>query len=141
MALDRKTGGVKWKTPMPDSVLNQIVVHNQIIFCPCRDGNVYALNLADGKPIWHQNISGKAPILAGLAISKDGNTLFAASQDGYLALLSTADGKILDKHALNAKGKPGTGKCFSTPTLAEDKLYIGSETAGLRCFQSLNGSR
>jgi outer membrane protein assembly factor BamB len=137
IALDRKTGAVKWKTPMPDSVLNQIVVHDQTVFCPCRDGNVYALNLADGQPIWHQNISGKAPILAGLAISRDGNTLFAASQDGYLALLGTADGKILDRHALNAKGKPGSGKCFSTPTLVEDKLFIGSETAGLRCFQSV----
>ena len=54
------------------------MVQNQTVFCPCRDGNVYALNLVDGKPIWHQSISGKAPILAGLAISKDGNTLFAA---------------------------------------------------------------
>lgn len=141
MALDRKTGTVKWQAPMEDSVLSRIVVSNGKVFCPVRNGNVVALNLTDGKPAWTQSVSGKAPLKAGLAVSKDGATLFAASSDGYLALLNSTDGKIIERQELNNKAKPGEkGLTLSTPALAGDKLFIGSETGGLRAFQAVSAT-
>jgi outer membrane protein assembly factor BamB len=138
MALDRKTGAVKWQTPMDDAVLNHIAVRDGKVFCPVRNGQVAALNLADGKPIWSQPISGRSPVLSGVTLSADGKTLFAASKDGYLALLDPASGKLIDeRHPLNRKDKPGErGLTFSTPIAIKDKVFIGSETGGLHCFQS-----
>lgn len=138
LALDRKTGVVKWQTPMEDSVLNHIAVADGKAFCPVRNGQVVALSLADGKPLWRQSISGKSPVLTGVTLAPDNKTLYAAAMDGYLALLSPGDGKLIDqRHALNRKDKPGEkGLTFSTPAAIKDKLFIGSETGGLRCFRS-----
>jgi outer membrane protein assembly factor BamB len=140
IALDRKTGAVKWQTPLADSVLNDIRVTKDKVICPVRNGQVIALALADGKPVWSQAVSGKAPILAGVAVSDDGQTVFAVSNDGYLALLNTGDGKILERHPVNRKDKPGErGLTLSTPTVANGKVLLGSETGGLRCFEMVGG--
>jgi outer membrane protein assembly factor BamB len=127
---------VKWQTPLSDSVLNRVVVAKDKVICPVRNGEVIALALADGKPLWSQAVSGKAPVLAGIAVSDDGQTLFAASNDGYLALLNTADGKVIERHPVNRKDKPAEkGLTLSTPTVANGKVFLGSETGGLRCFE------
>jgi outer membrane protein assembly factor BamB len=138
LALDRKTGAIRWQTPTDDSVLSTIVVSGDKVFCPVRGGSVIALNLVDGKPLWKQGVHGKSPLKAGLAVSPDGATLFAATSDGHLALLSATDGKPIEKHPLNNPAKPGEkGLTLSTPTLAGDKLFVGSETGGLRAFQMI----
>jgi outer membrane protein assembly factor BamB len=141
MALNRKDGSVRWQARTDAAVLGKIVAVNGKVYCPVRSGQVIALNLADGKPLWQQSISGKSPVLGGVAVSADGNTLFAVSKDGYMALLNCADGTILEKHPLNRKDKPGEkGLTLSTPVLAGDKLYVGSETGGLQCFRSAQAS-
>jgi outer membrane protein assembly factor BamB len=141
MALDRKTGAVRWQTPMEDSVLNRMVVRDGKVFCPVRSGNVVALSLADGKPAWRQPVNGKSPVLGGVAVSDDGRAVFAASQDGTLAVMDAATGKLIDKNKLNAEGKPVKTGSFSSPTLAQNKLFIGSETGGLRCFVAIEDKK
>jgi len=136
LALDRKTGVVRWQAPMDDSVLNQMVASDGKLYAAVRNGSVVSLNLADGKPIWTKRVSGNTPVKAGIALQ--GQTLFTVSCDGYLILVNAADGSVIEKHPLNAKGKPGQGiYSLSTPMLAKDKLYVGSETGGLHCFQSV----
>ncbi len=136
LAINRKDGSIKWQTSTEDAVLNRIVVQDGKVFCPVRNGNVLALNLADGKQIWKQPVSGKSPIKAGIAVAN--NTVFAVSSDGYLALLNAADGKLIEKHPLNAPGKPGKqGLTVSTPLIDGQNLYVGSETAGLHSFQMI----
>jgi outer membrane protein assembly factor BamB len=57
------------------------------------------------------------------------------TQDGYLGVLDAADGKVLERHNLNGKGKPGEmGLTLSSPFIVGGRLYVGSETGGLRCF-------
>lgn len=136
MALDRKTGAVKWEIKTEAAVLGRIVARNGKLFCPVRNGQVVALNLADGQVLWRQSVSGKSPVLAGVALSADGNTVFAVSKDGYLALLNAANGNIIEKHTLNDPKKPAEkGLTLSTPTLHNDHLYVGSETGGLKAFE------
>jgi len=121
---------------MDDSVLNQMVASDGKLYAAVRNGSVVSLNLADGKPIWTKRVSGNTPVKAGIALQ--GQTLFTVSCDGYLILVNAADGSVIEKHPLNAKGKPGQGiYSLSTPMLAKDKLYVGSETGGLHCFQSV----
>ena len=136
MALDRKTGAIKWQAPTDAAVLGQCVAHAGKLYCPVRSGHVIALNLADGKPLWKTPVSGKSPVLAGLALAEGQQTLFAVAKDGTLALLNPATGAIIGKHPLNKADKPGDkGLTLSTPTLADDHVFVGSETGGLQAFQ------
>lgn len=136
MAIDRKTGTVKWEAKTDAAVLGRIVARDGKLYCPVRTGQVITLSLADGQPIWKQSVSGKSPILAGIALSADGKTVFAVAKDGYLALLDSANGQLIEKHSLNdPKKPPEKGLTLSTPTLADGKLYVGSETGGLRAFE------
>jgi outer membrane protein assembly factor BamB len=136
IALDCKTGKERWKVRMPDGVLGKVAVFGGTAIVPVRNGEVLALDLA-ATPVptvrWRQRVSGDKAILAGAAFT--GKHVYAVSQDGYLAVLDAADGKILERHYLNAKDKPGEmGLSVSSPTVAGGRVYVGSETGGLRCF-------
>jgi outer membrane protein assembly factor BamB len=77
-------------------------------------------------------------VKAGLAL--DGGVLFAVSSDGYLVLLNAADGKPIERHPINHPAKPGKGGySLSTPTVAGGKVFVGSETGGMRCFEVIGG--
>jgi outer membrane protein assembly factor BamB len=138
LALDRHTGAIKWQTPTDDAVLSKIVVADGKVFCPVRNGQVLALDLATGQPLWKRDAHNKSPLKAGLALSPDHSTLYAPTSDGQLTLLSATDGHPIESHPLNNPAKPGDKSLtLSTPTLAQDKLFVGSETGGLRTFQLL----
>ncbi len=54
---------------------------------------------------------------------------------GYLAILDAKDGRVIEKHFLNAEGKPGDkALSLNSPIIANSRLYVGSETGGIRCF-------
>lgn len=132
VAIERKTGRIRWQTKFPDAVLGEICYRDGKLICPVRTGEVAALDAADGHVLWRTPISGKAPVLAGCCFT--GKAIFAVSSDGYLARLDPNDGKILEKLYLNDQGKPGTGKCLCAPQVVNGHLYVGSETGGLRCL-------
>jgi hypothetical protein len=133
LALDRKTGQVRFSTPMPDAVLGAIACRDGKLICPVRNGEVVALDARDGKPLWRQRISGDAAVLGGPAFT--GRYIYAISRDGYLAVLDAADGRIIEKTFVNEEGKPGElGLCLSSPTVALGRVFVGSETGGLRCY-------
>jgi outer membrane protein assembly factor BamB len=140
LALERRTGHIRWEREMDDAVLAPIAVSRQpgptgktLAFCPVRSGEVVALDIGDGRVVWRQRISGKAAVLAGCAVAYP--VVYAVSRDGYLAVLRARDGKLLEKHFLNQEGKPGQlGLSISSPLLAAGRLFVGSETGGLKCF-------
>jgi outer membrane protein assembly factor BamB len=142
MLLNRKDGSVKWRAKTDAAVLGTMVARDGRLYCPVRNGQVIALNMADGQVVWKQSISGKSPVLAGVALSADGGTVFAVSKDGYLALLGASDGHVVERHPLNRKDKPGErGLTLSTPVLAGDRIFLGSETGGLHCFRTAGASK
>jgi outer membrane protein assembly factor BamB len=145
MLINRKDGSIKWSAKTDAAVLGTIVARDGRLYCPVRNGQVVALNLADGKPLWKQSVSktnAHAPVLAGVALSADGRTVFAVSNDGWLAVLAAADGRVVDRQPLNQKDKPGEkGFTLSTPTLAGDRVFVGSETGGLQCFRAVGSSK
>ena len=137
LALDRATGQVRWQVALPDGVLGRIAVVGQRALVPVRNGEIVALDLAAtsaDRVLWRQRISGDRAVLAGAAFT--GSYVYAVSQDGYLGVLAAGDGRLLERHPLNAPGRPGEqGLSVSSPTVAAGRLYVGSETGGLRCFQ------
>jgi len=134
IALDKTTGAVHWQTTVPDAVLGPIAVVGTVAIVPVRNGEVIAIDLAaQGKVLWRASINKKAPVLAGVAFT--GTLVYAVSNDGYLVVLDATNGKALERIYLNAKGKPGElGLSVSSPLVVDGRLFVGSETGGLRCF-------
>lgn len=134
IALDRETGEIRWKVPVADAVLGAIAVRDDVAYCPVRSGELVALDLKNaGKVIWQSKIHENSPLLAGPAVTDE--LVYAVTSNGYLAVIGIADGSILEEHYINAEGKPGElGLCTSSPFIIDGRLYVGSETGGLRCF-------
>ena len=134
LAMDRNTGAVRWKTAIPDAVLGAIAVRDGRAIVPVRNGEVIALDLANqGAILWRTSLGEGAAILAAPAFT--GKYVYAVTQRGYLVVLDAKDGKELERHYLNAPNKPGElGLSISAPFISNGKLFVGSETGGLRAF-------
>jgi len=134
MAFDRKTGDLLWKAAMPDAVLGPVSISGSLALCPVRNGELVALDLDNsGAVLWRQRVNGKAPLLAGPVAAND--LAYATSSDGYLAVFKISDGTLVERHYLNTPGKPGElGMTLSSPFVQDGRLYVGSETGGLRCY-------
>ena len=139
VALDRRTGAILWQTQFDDAVLGGIACRDDVLICPVRTGEVAALALKDGRILWRTRISGNAPVLGGCAFA--GRWVYAVSSDGYLAVLDSQDGHVLEKTYLNDQAKPGTGLTLSTPRIAGGRVIVGSETGGLRCLAGAGGAK
>ena len=137
IAFDAATGRKVWEVETPDAVLGAVAAAGGLMICPVRNGEVLALRAADpgSKPTvaWRTQVSGSAPILAATALA--GKWIYAVSKDGYLAVLRAADGRIVEKHYINDENRPGEmGLSISSPTVAGGRVFVGSETGGLRCY-------
>jgi outer membrane protein assembly factor BamB len=132
LAINRVNGNVQWRTDLSDAILGRIAIDDEKAFCPVRNGTVVALDLKDGRRIWSQTI-GDAPVLAGTTLC--GHYVYAVSSNGYLVLLDARTGQLLEKHALNNETDPGRRNlCLSSPLVADGRVFVGTETGGLRCF-------
>ena len=132
LAFEPSTGQIRWHTELPDAVLGNLAIVEGRAFCPVRDGTVVALDAKSGAKIWGQQIS-HAPVLAGIASS--GDCVYAVSSDGFLAVLDSKTGRLLEKHSLNDEANPGRQNLgLSAPLLRNGRVFVGSETGGLRCF-------
>ena len=88
---------------------------------------------ADGKVVWRRRVSGRTPVLSGPALA--GPVVYAVSIDGTLAVIDARRGSVTETHQLNNRGDPGSAVySFSSPVIAGARVYVGSETGGLRCF-------
>jgi outer membrane protein assembly factor BamB len=139
VALDRRTGKVRWQTPFADAVLGAVACRGKTLVCPVRTGEVAALALDDGHVLWRSHISGNVPVIAGCAFTDD--RVYAVSADGYLAVLDAKDGKVLEKTYLNDQAKPGSGLSMCPPRVAAGRVYVGSETGGLQCLAGTGSTR
>lgn len=135
MALDRRTGEVRWERHLDDAVLGAVAATDGMLICAVRDGHIVALRLEDGEPVWSNppTVSGRAPVLAAPAAA--GPLVYGVSRDGYLAVIRTADGKVLETHYINHEERVGEmGLTVCSPAVAGGRVFVGSETGGLRCY-------
>ncbi|MBT3200368.1 MAG: PQQ-binding-like beta-propeller repeat protein [Phycisphaerales bacterium] len=135
IAFDRKSGKEIWRSPLPDAVLGAVAGDGEKLICPVRNGQVVALNHADGEVLWRSRVNDKSPILAGPSLA--GDMIYAVSRDGYLAVMNAADGTVIEKHYVDDRSNPGEmGLSVSSPIVAGGWIYVGSETGGLRSFSA-----
>ncbi len=143
LALDQKTGDLRWSLDMPDSVLGPIAVHNGIGVAPVRSaphqgrrsGMLVAFDVRDkGRVLWNHHLDRTALMLAGAALTD--THVYAVSSDGYLRVLNAKDGSLVEEHYVNRADRPGEmGLSISSPTISGGRLYLGTETGGLRAYE------
>jgi len=137
MAMDKKTGQVRWTQPMDDGVLGPIAVRDRTAIVPVRNGEIVALDLAAAgkasRVLWKTVPREGSRILAGTAFT--GTHVYVVTHDGYLVVLNAETGDVLESVYVNAE--PGEmGMSIGSPMVVAGRVYVGSETGGLRCYGS-----
>ena len=84
----RRFHSVKWKFPTGDRIVSSPVYADGAIFFGGDDGNVYAVNPADGRQLWKRRTGG--PVAATPAIA--GAMLYVGSYDGKFYALDARTG-------------------------------------------------
>lgn len=139
MAMDKKSGKVLWTQSMPDGVLGPIAVRGKTAIVPVRNGEIVALNIAAAddasRVMWKTVPREGARALAGPAFTD--TNVYAVTHDGYLVVMDAKTGAVLESLYINAD--PGEmGMSIASPIVANGRVYVGSETGGLRCYGNKN---
>ena len=130
-ALDAATGREKWrfKTGEDPKIHNQVGIQSSaavmdgVVYFGCRDSNLYAVDANSGKQLWAFNNKGSWVI--GSPAARDGKVYFATSDSGLFHAVDAKTGASLFE--LDFKHWP----MFSSPAIAGDTLYIGSDQGKL----------
>jgi eukaryotic-like serine/threonine-protein kinase len=130
-ALDATTGKQRWryKTGDDPDIHNQVgiqssaAVYDGIVYFGCRDSHLYALDAHTGKKVWDFPTHGSWVISSPAA--NDGTVYFATSDSGLFYGVRARTGSII--FSLKFNGWP----TFSSPAIARDMLYIGSNAGKL----------
>jgi outer membrane protein assembly factor BamB len=124
LCLEAATGKQVWRTDLPDAVLSAIAIDGAEGYFGCRDGNVYAIELASGKPLRKMACGG--PVLSSPTIVK--GQLFVTAA-GKIRLFAAATGeKLWESDLADLIGKPA-GELLSSPAVSNGRLYFGTGNA------------
>jgi len=131
-AFDVADGKKLWTVPKPtaESVMGSPVVYNGIAWAFTVEGYVSSgilrgFSLADGALIAEQK-RGRLVVDASLAVA--GDTLYYAGQDGQICFNDAQSGGVRKTVRLG-------GKIFSSPAIADAKLYVGCQDGKLYCIE------
>jgi len=116
--LDASTGDDVWQFETGGSVLaTPAIAGGRVIAC-ARDAHCYCLSQETGDLLWKVDLAGpinSSPIVAGRKV-------YVLTVAGLLACLSVEDGKELWRLSLDVPDDDA----YSSPTLAEGKLYVAA---------------
>jgi len=143
---------VKWKFPTGDRIVSSPVFADGVIYFGGDDGNVYAVDAANGRQLWKRRTGG--PVAATPAVA--GGVLYVGSYDGKFYALDTRTGTPLWKFAtggerrFEAKGLHGMlpknqtiadpfDVYLSSPVLAGGIVYFGSGDGNVYAVDAVTG--
>ena len=129
---DAKTGRQLWSRPLKDNVLAAIPVEKGRVHVACRDGAYVLLDLADGSVLWEYACD--APLLASPVVS--GDRVLLVSSKGVAHCLDFRNKTLLWTLDLaQSAGLKKTAEVFSSPVLADGRIYVGLAASGLVCLE------
>lgn len=107
------------------------VTNNKIIF-GCRDGFFYAVNVNNGKELWHvdHNVSW---VISSIAV-KDTIAVTGTSDGRFVQAVSTNTGKEIWKFKT-------VSIVWSSPVIYNNEVYIGSQEGVLYCLDLFTGKK
>ena len=143
---------VKWKFQTGDRIVSSPVFEDGVIYFGSDDGNVYAVNAADGRQRWKRKTGG--PVASTPAIA--GAMLYVGSYDGRLYALDTNTGAMRWKFTtggerrFEAKGLHGLQPkhqtiadpfdvYLSSPVVTAGTVYFGSGDGNVYALDALSG--
>lgn len=133
VALEQRTGKIRWSHKLRDSVFGAVAVRDDIGIVTCKSGEIIALNIESGKILWKRTPKPGHAIVTGSVFT--GKYIYTVTSTGYLIVLDAANGgKLIQSIYLNHLSRDQIDFSLSTPTLVDGRLYVGSETGGLRCY-------
>ncbi|WP_227430724.1 outer membrane protein assembly factor BamB [Psychrobacter sp. I-STPA6b] len=110
IALDGKTGQVRWQRPTTGTILSPALIHNNRVIVSGNDGLLQGLSLQSGNPVWQ--FATQVP-----SISVRGSASPVLLDDSTV-LIATADGRL---HALNIEtGQPLWSRRVGVPSGASE---------------------
>jgi outer membrane protein assembly factor BamB len=145
VALDRRTGTLRWRVPLhnefhagrsaPDNpTFNHRaatpLLHDGVLYIGSSDGGVYAIDPANGAPLWRHDAG--APVYSGIGL-RDADTLMFGTMDGSVVLLD----RRTRTETLRVKTGGGV---VTTPVVAGDRVIAGSRDYQLYAFNLADGS-
>lgn len=133
-AYNAVNGTLKWSYSVPSPYANigtAAVVDNGTVYFASYDGKVYALNASGGTLKWVSTSTGN-PITTGMAL-QNGNLYLGATPKVYCLDAATGAGKWVTP-------APQYTTYSSSPTLANNTVYIGGEDGIFYAFDDNTGA-
>jgi len=120
---------LKWKYNTHSCLESAPAVSNETLFLGSNDGNIYALDAAEGSVMWKYRTGDNA--LSSPAVN-DG-TVFVGSRDGNIYALDTSSG------ALQWRYKAGK-RVVSGPAVGDGTVYIGLRDGSICALDATEGT-
>lgn len=123
-------GSERWRFKTNDMLWAQPASDGQTVFLSAMDHSLYAINLADGKEIWAQDLG--SSLLSAPVLGEDG-TLYVTNLDGEVLAINAKNGEILWR-------RPTEGYIWASPLLHEGVLYVGNLNNQVFALSAEDGS-
>ena len=138
-AFTAQTGDFAWCFETRAAVSHSLVIHENQVFGQDVQGNIYALDLNSGEPIWQQTLS-TDPTEFWLYATPvvENNRLFAGNAAGLMAI-NPEDGAVLWKIKLGNHWISS----YSSPSLKNGRLVLGAmwDRQNLYALDAVSGER
>jgi outer membrane protein assembly factor BamB len=123
------TGGAVWSRVLPDQARGPLTATSSLLYVPCYDHRVYALNLATGATVWSYLTADQ--VFAAPAVA--GGVAYVATLGGTVYALDAATGAYLWSYATGAYLE-------STPAVLNGRLFFGTGDNHVYALSASNGS-
>ena len=127
---------LEWTYETKGPIRNSPVVDGLILYIGSEDGNLYALNVADGAPIWSYN--SKAPIYSDAAIWN--NLVLFSNESGMLIALNKHTGKFEWQFEAEPESSQDLWDYYrSSPVIWEERIFWGNGDGNLYALDASTG--
>lgn len=136
IALDAVDLRARWKFPRDQDDIRVRALYGTpatadgVAFIPAYDGNLYAVDLEDGSPLWAEPFRTNEPLVGGVAVGE--GVVYAGSSDGNVYAVEAETGRQLWAFETNKE-------VWSTPALAGDAVYATSLDSNLYVIDAETG--
>ncbi len=146
--------GIAWRFKTGGRVFSSPVTGDNTVYIGSDDGNMYALNETDGKPVWVYSTGGRISSTAALFDDK----ICFMSFDGFLYCLDRHSGDLVwkfktdgekvfsapDIHGINANGNvidDPYDLFLSSPAVSEEMIFIGTGKGSVYAVNAKTGEK
>lgn len=125
VSIDLRSGRVLWKRQY--SSYRQLSISGNSLFLTDVKGHVYAIDRNNGLERWSQLAFTNRGVTGPAALK---NHVVVGDFEGYLHWLDSETGEIVARHQVDSSG------IYSTPTVANDTLYVQSRDGDLQAIKT-----